>query len=83
MAELKDILASGNIPLIDAQEINEGGANLLALIDLINTLLADGIHVPEIDGAGAEPNSIFFNTDNSRVCWKAHGGTVLRFQLTL
>jgi len=83
MAELTDILASGDIPAIDAGEINENGVSLLALILIIQAQLADGITLPEIDGATANENSMFFNTDTGLVSWKSHGGTILRFNLSL
>lgn len=80
MAELADILASGVLTAVNAQELEKDGIPL-ALIIAAN--YADGIRLPEIPSVNAENNSIFFNTDNDRVCWKSRTGTVLRFQLAL
>jgi hypothetical protein len=81
MVELADVLASGNIPIVDAESIREAGTAvvLLAVIEM----LREGINLPEITEAEASLNSIFFNTDTDRVCWKSQGGTVLKFKLTL
>ena len=96
MADLAQLLNDGVVPIINAgQELQVGGeaqppATLLAKVDSmgvdiddVKARLADGIKLPEIDGAGADTNSIFFNTDNDRVCWKSAGGLVFRFRLQL
>ena len=80
MAELADILASGDIPKIDAQELDEAGVPLELVI---LAAYSDGIGLPQIPAANAETNSIFYNTDIDRVCWKSNGGLVFKFNMQL
>ena len=96
MADLSQLLNDGVVPIINAgTELQVNGetqppAPLLAQVashefDIgdIKARLADGIKLPEIDGPGADNNSIFFNTDNDRVCWKSSGGLVFKFNMVL
>lgn len=80
MAELSDILQSGDIPEVNADELKEKGVPIGLLIA---AAWANGVGLPEITPADAQPNSIFFNTENARVSWKSPEGTTLRFQLLL
>ena len=96
MADLSQLLNDGVVPVINAgQELQVGGepqppAALRQQVDDqgvsiadIQSALADGINLPEIAGASAEGNSIFFNTDNDRVCWKSSGGLIFKFNMQL
>ena len=80
MAELADILASGTIPKVEGVGLYEDGNTLE---DVVFNYWSDGYLLPEVSGPAAALNSVFYNTDTDLVSWKSHGGTVLRFQLSL
>ena len=76
MTDLVDILNSGDLIALKLKDINNPTQDF-------NINPSDGISLPSIPASDAAPNSIFFNTDNARVCWKSPGGLVFRFRMEL
>lgn len=91
MPDLQEILDSGQLNgAVFGEEVTIRGIpiqNLTSVIDArvinIELRLADGIGLPGVDGSSAKNNSVFWNTDIDRVCWKSPGGLVFRFNMRL
>lgn len=82
MAELADILLSGDIAEIDLDGMTVKQTLVaLELLESINE--SHGVDLPSISAADAWNNRVFFNTDIDRVCWKSPGGLVFKFRMQL
>ena len=74
MVELKEILLSGDI-----KDINLDGTSVRDTIHAMEK----GIMLPLIPASEANENSLFFNTDNARVCYKSGDGLVFKLKMVL
>ena len=86
MAELKDILASGSIPLIDSTLIKEAGSEVISKSNLevnLSEVNSDGIRIPEVLSADAENGTIFFDPSEGQIRYKSPAGILLRFRMRL
>ena len=81
MADLEDILASGDIPLI--KENNSKVVSLDTFLLAFATTFVDGVLIPEISTANAENGSIYFDPDVGELRYKSPGGIALKFRMRL
>ena len=81
MAELRDILASGDITDLQLDDITVRDL-LIVLREWRLDILATGIDVPELPSASAGLNALFVNTDGTtdRLCFKDSNGDVVRIR---
>jgi hypothetical protein len=76
--ELQNIMVSGELINLDLD-----GLDVKQAIEKLRAAVASGIKLPELPASEAGDNSLFFNTDNDRVCWKATGGLVFKLRMQL
>jgi hypothetical protein len=82
MAELKDILASGEVPLYKRGDADVIDTETLAAALQIEYL--DGLNIPILaDDGAAAPATIYWNQSEGRLRLKSPGGIVLQFNMSL
>ena len=69
-------------PAATAVAIQQSADNAVSVAEL-QAALADGISLPAIAATDAGLNTVFFNNDIDRVCWKSQGGLVFKFNMVL
>lgn len=78
MAELRDILLSGDI-----EDIKLTDTQILDLLLHVAGQRISGYLMPQIAAPEAQDGSIFFNTDIDRLCFKRPDGFVVKFKMDI